>query len=139
MNTDDINFAYRVRHALNETLDDLPAATTDRLAKARQMALARKKADAPLAVRVVKAELAAAGAGMGGLGGFMAQFSWFNRAGVILSLLLLVAGLSGVYHHEQQQRIEELAELDAAVLSDELPLTAYLDHGFNAYLTQKEQ
>jgi len=136
MNTEDINFAYRVRHALNEKLDDLPAATTDRLAKARQMALARKKADAPLAVRVVKTELAAAG---GGLSSFMAQFSWFNRAGVIFSLLLLVAGMYGVYHHEQQQRIEDLAELDAAVLSDELPLTAYLDHGFNAYLTQKEQ
>ena len=137
MNTEDINFAYRVRHALNETLDDLPASTTDRLAKARQLALARKKADAPLAVRMVKAELAAAGGGS--LNGFLAQFSWFNRAGVAFSLLLLVAGLFGVYHHEQQQRIEELAELDTAVLSDELPLTAYLDHGFNAYLTQKEQ
>jgi hypothetical protein len=136
MNTEDINFAYRVRHALNEKLDDLPAATTDRLAQARKMALARKKADAPLAVRVAKTELAAAG---GGLSSFMAQFSWFNRAGVIFSLLLLVAGMYGVYHHEQQQRIEDLAELDAAVLSDELPLTAYLDHGFNAYLTQKEQ
>jgi hypothetical protein len=45
MNTEELNFAYKVRHALNETLDDLPPATTDRLAQARQMALARKKAD----------------------------------------------------------------------------------------------
>jgi hypothetical protein len=35
--------------------------------------------------------------------------------------------------------VADLAELDAAVLSDELPLSAYLDHGFNAYLTQSEQ
>jgi hypothetical protein len=50
MNTDDLNFAYKVRHALNDKLDDLPASTTDRLAQARKMALARKKAhvDAPL-------------------------------------------------------------------------------------------
>ena len=45
----------------------------------------------------------------------------------------------GIYQAEQQQRISELAELDAAVLSDELPLSAYLDHGFNAYLTKREQ
>ena len=32
-----------------------------------------------------------------------------------------------------------MAELDAGVLSDELPLTAYLDQGFNAYLAQREQ
>jgi hypothetical protein len=32
-----------------------------------------------------------------------------------------------------------VAELDAAVLSDELPLSAYLDHGFNAYLENREQ
>jgi hypothetical protein len=31
-----------------------------------------------------------------------------------------------------------MAELDAAVLSDELPLTAYLDHGFNAYLESQQ-
>jgi len=137
MNTEDINFAYRVRHALNETLDDLPASTTDRLAQARKMALARKKADAPLSVRVVRTELAAVG-NIGGLGGFMSQFSWTNRATVALTLLLAVGGLFGIHHYEQQQRIEELAELDAAVLSDELPLSAYLDHGFNAYLNQSE-
>jgi hypothetical protein len=136
MNTDDLNFAYKVRHALNERLDDLPASTTDRLAQARKMALARKKADAPLAVRVKRAELATAGAA----GGFFSQqFSWFTRMGVALPMLVLVAGMVGIYQYEQQQHVEELAELDAAVLSDELPLSAYLDHGFNAYLTQSEQ
>ncbi|HWW72169.1 MAG TPA: DUF3619 family protein, partial [Duganella sp.] len=60
MNTDDLNFAYKVRHALNERLDDLPASTTDRLAQARKLALARKKAhvEAPLTVRAAKTELA---------------------------------------------------------------------------------
>src|SRR5471032_1117595 len=137
MNTDDLNFAYKVRHALNEKLDDLPASTTDRLAQARKAALARKKAhvEVPLSVRVARTELAGAGAG-----GFLSQpFSWLGRMGMVLPLLLLVGGLTGIYHYEQQQRIAELAELDAAVLSDELPLSAYLDHGFNAYLTQSEQ
>ena len=47
--------------------------------------------------------------------------------------------MGGIYHHEQQRRIAEIAELDAAVLSDELPLSAYLDHGFNAYLANQSE
>jgi hypothetical protein len=135
MNTDDLNFAYKVRHALNETLDDLPASTTDRLAQARKTALARKKAhvEVPLSVRVAKTELA-------GAGGLLSQpFSWLGRMGVALPLLALVIGLAGIYQYEQQERIADLADIDAAVLSDELPLSAYLDHGFNAYLNQSEQ
>lgn len=137
MNTDDLNFAYKVRHALNEKLDDLPASTTDRLAQARQMALARKKAhvEQPLAVRVTKAELAVAG---GGISGFFSQFAWLGRVGMVVPALALIIGMVGIYQYEQQERIADLAEIDAAVLSDELPLNAYLDHGFNAYLSQSE-
>lgn len=134
MNTDDLNFAYKVRHALNERLDDLPASTTERLANARQLAMARKKAHAP--VRVTQTALVTAGAG-GSL--FGQQLSWLTRMGTVLPLLALVVGLIGTYHYEQQERVAELAELDAAVLSDELPLSAYLDHGFNAYLALSEQ
>ncbi|HZV65746.1 MAG TPA: DUF3619 family protein, partial [Telluria sp.] len=47
MNSDNINFAYKVRHALNENLDNLPASTVDRLASARKIAVSRKKAQAP--------------------------------------------------------------------------------------------
>ena len=58
---------------------------------------------------------------------------------VVIPLLVLVLGGAGIYQFEQEQQIAELAELDAAVLSDELPLSAYMDHGFNAYLTKSEQ
>jgi hypothetical protein len=137
MNTDDLNFAYRVRHALNEKLDDLPASTTDRLAAARKAAMARKKAHVP--VRVTQAELATAGAGAQARGFLGNPFGWLGRMSVAVPLLVLMAGMVGIYQYEQQQRIAELAELDAAVLSDELPLSAYLDHGFNAYLENREQ
>jgi uncharacterized membrane protein (UPF0136 family) len=62
-----------------------------------------------------------------------------KNVGVALPLLLVMGGMVGVYQYEQQQSIAELAEMDAAVLSDELPLSAYLDHGFNAYLETREQ
>jgi hypothetical protein len=130
MNTDDINFAYKVRHALNENLDNLPVSTADRLASARKAAITRKKAHAP--AKLAKRALA------GHIGSFF-TFSSLGRAGVVVPLLALVAGLTGVYQYEQEKHIAEIAELDAAVLSDELPLTAYLDHGFNAYLAQRGQ
>ena len=131
MNTDELNFAYKVRHALNERVEQLPTSTIDRLAAARQAALARKKADAPVAVTQ---HMLAGSAG-----------SWFSNRGALLGrlslaipALALVAGTVNIYKVEQEQHIAELAEVDAAVLSDELPLSAYLDHGFNAYLSQRE-
>lgn len=130
MNTDELNLAYKVRHALNEKLGTLPASTTERLASARKLALSRKKAHVPQ--RLAQRALA------GDIGSWFTPAS-LGRLGVALPLLALVAGLAGIYQYEEQQRIVEIAELDAAVLSDELPLTAYLDHGFNAYLAQRAQ
>jgi hypothetical protein len=128
MNADDLNFAYKVRHALNEHLDNLPPATVDRLAAARKQALQRRKPESGLLV---------AGRRRAGPAAGLLSFSWAGRMGVVLPLVALVAGLSGIYQYEEQQRIAEIAELDAAVLSDELPLTAYLDQGFEAYLAQR--
>jgi hypothetical protein len=138
MNTDDINLAYKVRHALNETLDELPASTTDRLAAARALALSRKKAGAPLQQHLPQQPQRRP---LFDLSGLAAVFStpWVARAVAIAPLVAMVGGLVGVYQHQHEQRVAELAELDAAVLSDELPLTAYTDHGFNAYLVQQQQ
>ena len=132
MNTDDLNLAYKVRHALNAHAEHLPATTTDRLAAARQIALSRKKPHAPATVQVAQRQVA---------GNIASLFSFVSlgRMAVVVPLLALVAGLAGIYQVEEQQRIAEIAELDAAVLSDELPLTAYLDQGFNAYLAQRGQ
>lgn len=132
MNAKEINFAYRVRHALNENLDQLPAATGDRLAAARQRALSRKKPDTGR--RVVLPRLAAA---HGGDGFFNRPVSWLGRMSFALPVVIVVASLVGMYQAEKRQHIVELAEIDAMVLSDELPLNAYLDHGFNAYLAQQ--
>jgi hypothetical protein len=140
MNTDDINLAYKIRHALNEKLDDLPASTTDRLAAARALALSRKKAAAP-APQAARGQHQQQRRPLFGQFDLASRFSmqWVARAAVVAPLVAMVAGLVGVYQAEHEQRMAELAELDAAVLSDELPLTAYTDHGFNAYLVQQQQ
>jgi hypothetical protein len=129
MNTDDINLAYKIRHALNEQLDTLPASTTERLAAARAAALARKKPEPAAAPHLN---------GWGKLG-VLLRGPAISRLAIAVPLLALVIGFGGVYQHEQQQHLAELAELDAAVLADELPLTAYLDPGFNAYLESQQR
>lgn len=131
MNTDDINLAYKIRHALNENLDTLPASTTDRLAAARALALSRKKPDALRRAQPAKRPLF----------DIKALFTGpaLARIAVAVPMLALVIGMGGVYEYEQQQRLAALAEVDAAVLADELPLTAYLDQGFNAYVESQQR
>lgn len=133
MNTKELNFAYKVRHALNENLDNLPASSVERLASARNIALSRKKKGG-LAHRHVPQSVWA-----GHIGNFFNEpFSfWSARIGAVVPVIVLAAGLIGIYHFEQRQRISDIAEIDALVLSDELPLSAYLDHGFNAYLANR--
>lgn len=132
--TEYINFAYKVRHALNDNLDTLSPEINNRLNLARNIALSRKKSDVPLRAFNIQGVLA------GNIGNFLNRpFSWLGRIGLALPLLAFVVGLAGIYEFEQQQHIFETAEIDAAVLSDELPLVAYLDHGFNAYLAKREE
>ncbi|MFL9922685.1 DUF3619 family protein [Herbaspirillum lusitanum] len=133
MNNKELQFAYKVRHALDASLDALPDDTTQRLAAARRVALARKKKGAT--VKVQQYSLANA---IGG--GNLSQPqtpSWLSRLGVAVPLLAGVLLFASLYQHEHSQRVNELADIDAAVLSDELPLSAYLDHGFNAFLAER--
>lgn len=132
MNNKELNFAYKVRHLLNENIDALPASTTERLASARKMAVSRKKKHSPLLA------LASQGVFAGQIGSFFsAPITWLGRMGLVVPLIVLAVGLVNIYQFEQQRRIAETADIDAAVLSDELPLSAYLDHGFNAYLAKR--
>ncbi|MPV60934.1 hypothetical protein CFB46_15970 [Burkholderia sp. HI2761] len=133
-------FALKVRRALDERAAALPAATTDRLAVARRAALARKKPEAATAPVFVPAFAGAAGA----YGLTPANHAPTGRPHASLArrllrawpLALLLAGLVGIAYWEDMQRTAELADIDAAMLSDDLPLNAYLDHGFNAYLSR---
>jgi hypothetical protein len=132
MNAKELNFAYQVRHALNERLDAIPVSTMERLASARKIALSRKKSETPLHVRVTETVFA------GPVGNFFSEpLSWLGRIGAAAPVLAGVLVFVSMYQFEQQQRIAETAEIDAAVLSDDLPLSAYLDKGFNAYLAKR--
>jgi hypothetical protein len=130
--TRELNFAYKVRHALNENIDAMPTATVQKLASARKIALSRKKKDSTLRVLLTGRLVA------GHIGSvFNEPLSWLARMGLAVPLVVLIMGLTSIYQYEQQRRISDTADMDAAVLSDELPLSAYLDNGFNAYLDSR--
>ena len=130
---DEIDFAYKVRRAMVESTENIPTSTLERLAEARHIALSRQKEEKP------SAALAFGGILAGNMGASSNKPAWFGRLGIILPIFVLIIGLYGIYEYEQQQQIDDLAEIDAAVLVDELPPDAYLDSGFNAYLNKKEQ
>lgn len=134
MKTNDLTLAYKLRHALDESAQNLSEKTGERLSSARKIAISRKKQASTQSVPVTRTAMA----GAPGARFFHAPdnwTTWLGRMGVIIPLAALVLGLMGLYQYEQQEQIIETANIDAEVLTDDLPLSAYLDHGFNAFLS----
>lgn len=137
-------FALKVVRVLDEGTSNIPATAVDRLAAARRAAIARKKPEkVAVAVSAPAFTPAFAGAGAtlstGGADEGPRAKGWLARLGglgLAWPLAALIIGLAGIAYWEDQERKAELADIDAAMMSDSLPIDAYLDHGFNAYLTR---
>ena len=114
-------FANKVRLVLNQGLR-LDASAAERLRAAREQALARQRREPAPA-------LAWADNVVGSFGGWSGV-----SLRVLLPFAILVAGVSGVYTWQQNQRAAELEEIDAQLLTDDLPIDAYLDRGFQNWL-----
>jgi predicted secreted protein len=57
----------------------------------------------------------------------------------LLAAGLLVLGMMGVTYWQVALQGEDNAEIDASLLSGELPISAYLDSGFEAWLKRSSQ
>ena len=138
LDTKELEFARQVRRALDEHAATISPAAVDRLAVARRAALARKKPEPVTAPVFVPAFAGAAGvlSGMPQAEAPLRRRSRLRRFALAWPLAALVISLVAIAYWEDQQRTAELADIDAAMLSDDLPLNAYLDHGFNAYLSR---
>ena len=64
---------------------------------------------------------------------------FWTRASALLPLLALVLGLMAIGVMQDQERAFELAEVDAELLTADLPPTAYTDPGFLQYLKKAAQ
>jgi uncharacterized iron-regulated membrane protein len=56
---------------------------------------------------------------------------------VLLPLALLVGSGAAIYTWQQNQRAAELEEIDSQLLTDDLPIDAYLDRGFQNWLKKR--
>ncbi len=119
----ELQFGSRIRHALNRRSLGIAPSTLERLRAARERALAVQKAAQP------DRALALAVGTQRDVGGFSAR--WLFPAAV------LVAGLGAIYVWQQTFRVAEVEEVDTRLLTDDLPIDAYLDRGFQAWLKKR--
>lgn len=126
-------FALRLTAALTELQAHNANPDIDaRLNFAREQALAAaRKARAVVAAPAV---LGAGGAAVLGGGPESDAAPWWLRLGSLLPLAVLLAGLVLIDHHYTRSQIDAAAEVDAAILADDLPPEAYRDRGFVEFL-----
>lgn len=123
--SNDTEFGYKTRQALNQGLEHLDNRVATRLHEARQRALPRQR----LAVGLV--QLAAAGR--------WAEIDLAQHARTMLAVFALVVGAAGTHYWNAYSQAQEFEEIDSALLSDELPPSAYLDKGFHAWLERSSE
>jgi hypothetical protein len=113
---------YRIKQLLNRGLD-LDAGKLARLKAAREAALARQRIESRVPV------LAWADNLIGKSGGPSALIPR-----VLLPMAVVILCLIAVNQWRDSQLAAEIEEIDTAVLTSDLPIDAYLDKGFDAWL-----
>ncbi len=122
---DDLQFSHKVGRALNKSAENLDRSTRDKLQAARQRALGHQKT-------------AVAGLSLAGFGQFADEIL-LPQARTLAALSTLVLGIVGTYYWNHFQQALDNAEIDSALLADDLPINAYLDRGFSAWLEHHSQ
>ena len=121
----EIKFANKIRQALNEGAR-VDTRIAERLRAARERAIAHRRPEREPALAWARSTALEVIGGFGGFGGFSVR--------LLLPAALLVAGLVAIYSWQREQSAVDIEELDAQLLTDDLPIDAYLDRGFEAWL-----
>ncbi len=128
-------YGMSIAARLSDGSDALPNDIIERLRVSRVQATAKRKlVAAPRTASVVVANGSAATLSMGSGDD---DFSLWNRLISALPLIALMAGLVGIHLFQNDRRANEIAEIDAALLIDDLPPAAYTDPGFVQFLKAK--
>ena len=123
-------FSLRVTSRLTEVSQDLGPDVTERLRFAREKALARAR-------EVRSTEISApqrTGRGLVERGS-----AWWFKLAATLPVIALIAGLVLIQRWQDHAQVSVAAEVDAALLSDDLPPKAYSDAGFAEFLKTPPQ
>lgn len=121
----------RVAQQLDQGTQHLSHDITERLRAARTRAVAARLVVAPQLQTAGGVE-AQNGVGLLHLGD--EGLTLWSRLASLLPLVALIAGLLCLQQVMDDTRADELAEVDAALLTDDLPPSAYADPGFLQFL-----
>jgi len=119
----------KIGHQFKQQLDqalDLEPATLNRLKVAREQALSRQRMTEPAFA------LAWVDAVVGRLSGNLAS------ASIAVAGAALIIALVGIQYWQQTPTVEEIEEIDAALLTSDLPINAYLDKSFDTWLKRSQ-
>lgn len=116
----ELDLGYRIAHRLDLGAEDLPRPTKERLFLARQKALARHRRVSALF-------------SLPGFGHLAVDVLW-PQVRTLAAIFVLAAGVTGSWYWNSATQVAEYEEVDSALLSDDLPINAYLDHGFDTWL-----
>lgn len=137
-------FGQRVAASLNERTAELPHDVTERLRFAREQALARatQARAARTAVSTPSPAVVQVGATLalgGGSPGTGTDGGLWAKLVSALPLLALLAGLLLMQQGQIHEQIVAAAEVDTALLSDNLPPAAFSDPGFAEFLRDGQE
>ena len=124
--TESDQFGLTAAALLRQGSQSLPAGIKDRLYAARLKALSVKKLEK---ARIVQHVLASSNGNWSS-----GSRSFWDNVGWVAPLAVLVFGLIGIAQWQQDSRINDIAELDVALLTDDVPPDAYADSGFLGFL-----
>ncbi|GKT26272.1 DUF3619 family protein [Acidovorax sp. SUPP3334] len=124
-------FARRVATRLTDGTAELPYDISERLRAARVQALSKRKVVAPVrqTAPAVLTSGSSAVLGWGGEGG-----GWWRALMSAVPITALLVGLVVINVAQDEKGVNEVAEVDAALLTDDLPPSAYADPGFLQFL-----
>jgi hypothetical protein len=132
LETLEARFGLRVAARLSDASRELPNDVAERLKAGREVALARARL-----VRRAEAAASSHAAGSGSaaslvLGGPSGH--WWLKLASAVPIVALVAGFMLISHVHTKSQIRAAAEIDAALLADDVPPAAYSDPGFVEFL-----
>ena len=123
-------FALKLAARLSEGSADLSYDISERLRAARAQAVAKRKISKLQTANAVMANGQSAALTWGGADGI----GFWGRLGAVLPLIALIVGLLSINAIQNDNRAKEVAEVDSALLIDDLPLAAFSDPGFLQFL-----
>ena len=121
--------AKKIVQHLDQGLDHIRQGTLYKLQSARMVALERYR----------EARQPVLGLAWAGDAAFRLSHSRHFNARNMLALGLLLLSLIGVTYWQLAIQSSDIAEIDASLLTSELPINAYLDSGFEAWLKRSSQ